>query len=283
MTTVALLPPAELQFCDLNGVPLAYGYLWTFVAPGNSVLATTYQDYLGTVPNTNPIRLDGSGRCIIWAPAGTYRTVLYDVNNVLIFDQIASNPINGALLAANNLSDLANVTTAQANLGLGTAAVINTGTAGHVLGFLDGNNTNSGTVTNSGSVINNGTVSFTQYPTLTPPGSPYTARIGFLHIPQQVKSTSYTLQVTDDASEIFNTASSTVTVPSTANLPLAQGAFVKLSWDTSTTGIVTVVGDTMRWLQGGSTAASRTITGAGFIMMVKEKATEWWVTGSNVT
>lgn len=53
----------------------------------------------------------------------------------------------GALAAANNLSDLADAPTAQGNLGLGSAAVENTGTSGDNVPLLSGANSWSGVQT----------------------------------------------------------------------------------------------------------------------------------------
>lgn len=74
----------------------------------------------------------------------------------------AANNI-GALARANNLSDLTSVTTAQANLGLGTAATYPIGTAGPTLCLLNGSCTFSGTDNFIGAV------SFSSLPSLPLP------------------------------------------------------------------------------------------------------------------
>ena len=70
------------------------------------------------------------------------------------FAQIGSTPttvagygITNALVTTNNLSDLTNASTARTNLGLGTAALANTGTSGATVPLLNASNTFGGTQT----------------------------------------------------------------------------------------------------------------------------------------
>lgn len=67
----------------------------------------------------------------------------------------------GALQIANNLSDVNSAASSRTNLGLGTAAVVNTGTSGATVPLLNGNLVWAGTATHSG------TVTFTLAPVFT--------------------------------------------------------------------------------------------------------------------
>jgi hypothetical protein len=70
--------PKGYQFFDGNGAPLALGNLYYYVA-GTTTPQDTYSDSAGTVVNTNPIVLDGSGRLqvdVYLGSAANYREVL---------------------------------------------------------------------------------------------------------------------------------------------------------------------------------------------------------------
>ena len=70
--------PKGYQFFDGNGNPLALGNLSYYIA-GTTTLQNTYSDSAGTIPNTNPIALDGSGRLqvdVYLGSAADYKEVL---------------------------------------------------------------------------------------------------------------------------------------------------------------------------------------------------------------
>jgi len=94
-----LLPNAYQQFCDGNGVPLAGGFVYTYQV-GTTTPAETYQDYLLTIPNTNPIVLDGNGRCQIWG-VGAFQEVVTDQYGNQVFSGVTSDGlVNPATLFA---------------------------------------------------------------------------------------------------------------------------------------------------------------------------------------
>lgn len=268
--TVSLLPSARVQFCDLNGAPLVGGTVETYI-PGTLTLKDTYQDSLGTILNTHPIALDATGTAAIWGN-GSYRQVVTDALGNLIWDQVTTAPASGvgSLLAANDLSDLVNAGAAGQNLLLGSAAYDASGTSGHVLPFLDGNNTSSGVNTHTG------LETFSGGANLTPAPSPAATAVGYLGVPQKFLTTNYILGAADLGTEIFFGATATATIPN-ASLPI--GAIFDLAVDqTFTLTLVPSAGVVLRWPQGNVTT-NRTVTGPGAITIKQEKTNEWWVRG----
>lgn len=91
--TSSILPPAKTTFLDNNGKPLVSGKV-EFYIPGTTTPKMTWQDAGETIPNTNPVTLDGAGRAIILGD-GSYRQIVRDKNGNLIWDQITSSTGSG--------------------------------------------------------------------------------------------------------------------------------------------------------------------------------------------
>jgi len=75
------------QFFDINGDPLSSGKLYFFDA-GTTNPKTTYADKDLTVPNPNPIELDGAGRLIsrVYLQNSSYRVQLRNSSDVIEWD-----------------------------------------------------------------------------------------------------------------------------------------------------------------------------------------------------
>ena len=82
MATISPVP--FLQFIDANGNPLSGGKLYTYVA-GTTTPSATYTTSAGNIANANPVILDSAGRASVWLATGTYKFVLKDSTDTLVY------------------------------------------------------------------------------------------------------------------------------------------------------------------------------------------------------
>lgn len=80
-----LLPNGKQQYTDNAGNPLIGGKLYTYDA-GTANPRPTFQDASGTVPNTNPVILDGRGEATVFWD-GAYKVKLCSASDAVIWTQ----------------------------------------------------------------------------------------------------------------------------------------------------------------------------------------------------
>jgi len=94
---MARMIPAFTQFFDDNGDPLISGFL-QFYQSGTTTDKDTFSDINETIPNANPVPLDGAGRCPNVFGSGAYKIISYDASMVQYqsFDPVISDSVGGA-------------------------------------------------------------------------------------------------------------------------------------------------------------------------------------------
>lgn len=114
---------AAAQFFTNNGVPLAGGKIFTYLA-GTTTPVTTFTSSSGATAWTNPVVLDAAGRVPgsgeIWLTDGIlYKFILKDANDVLIatYDNISG--INSNFVAFINQQEIVTATAGQTVFNLG--------------------------------------------------------------------------------------------------------------------------------------------------------------------
>jgi hypothetical protein len=129
------------------------------------------------------------------------------------------------------------------------------------------------------------TLSASRTLTLPDPGSNET--LGYLNIPQNSQSAAYTLVLTDAGKHILHpsadTTARTFTIPANGTVAFPIGTAVTFV-NQNGAGVVTIAitTDTMR-LAGPGTTGSRTLAANGVATAIKVTATEWIISGVNLT
>ena len=100
MTIASILPTARTTFLDTNANPLSGGSVYFYVPPNTTTLKTTWQDASATIPNTNPVILDGNGSALIYG-SGQYLQEVYDSAGNLVYTGLTQDPY-GLLTGSNN-------------------------------------------------------------------------------------------------------------------------------------------------------------------------------------
>lgn len=110
--------------------------------------------------------------------------------------------------------------------------------------------------------------------------------IGYINIPQNIKSTSYTCVLADQGKHILHPSSDTTgriyTIPSNATVAYPIGTALTFVNQASAGALtISIATDVMR-LAGAGTTGSRTLAANGIATAIKITATEWIISGSGL-
>jgi hypothetical protein len=243
------------------------------------------------------MRIDSAGNTSIGTTAATYRfnvasgagTVVWGVNTDATTAYLYSSGIvNVGSTGANSVSLVTNNTARVTVNSTGdvafTGAINVTGAINKVTITAPATGSTLTIADGKTATINNTlTLAGTDGMTMTFP--PASASIGYLEIPQNPKTGSYTLVLSDSGKHIYHAvaaAAATYTIPENASVAYPIGTaitFINMAVANVTIAITT---DTM-YLAGAGTTGSRTLAQYGSATAIKITNTSWIINGMGLT
>ena len=108
--------------------------------------------------------------------------------------------------------------------------------------------------------------------------------VGYINIPQNAQTSSYTLVASDAGSHIYNASgtSITYTIPANGSVAYAIGTAVTFVNMASTSLTIAITTDTL-YLAGTGTTGSRTLAQYGVATAIKITSTSWIISGTGLT
>ena len=108
---------------------------------------------------------------------------------------------------------------------------------------------------------------------------------GYVSIPQNYQTGSYTMVLSDAGKHIYHPGGAgvaTYTIPANASVAYPIGTVISFVNMATASVTISINSDTLNWAQGGGTG-SRTLALYGVANVLKHAATQWILTGINIT
>ena len=233
-------------------------------------------DTWGTKVNTDLDQVDA-----LFAAAGTGTSVGLNIGAGKTLAIAGNVSANGATISPTELSYL---DTVSSNIQTQLDAKEPTITTLSVAKGGTGATTAGAALTSLGAAASGANTDITaldQDVTITATGTIATDTIGYRGLPQNSKTASYTLALSDQG-KMINTTTGGVVIPANASVAFPIGAAISIYNNSASSQTISITTDTI-YLAGTATTGSRTLAQRGLATCVKVASTTWVVSGAGVT